>query len=57
MVTQSKSFLVFDVHNFAKQISHYEDFEYTKLQVFKTQATNGKNTEIVFWKQKEINLF
>lgn len=48
MVTQSKSFLAFDVHNFAKQISHYEDFEYTKLQVFKTQATNGKNTEIVF---------
>lgn len=49
MITQPKSFLVFDVHNFAKQISHLlGGFEYTKLQVFKTPATNGKITEVVF---------
>lgn len=40
-----------------KSVTYYEDFEYTKLQVFKTLATNGKTTEVVFRKQKEINLF
>lgn len=39
-----------------KSITYHEDFEYTKLEVFKTPATNEKNTKIVFWKQKEINL-
>lgn len=57
-MTQSKSFLGFDVHTFANQIvTYHENFEYTKLQVFKTPTTNGKNTKAVFWKQKEINLF
>lgn len=40
-----------------KSVTNHEDFEYTKLEVFKTPATNGKNIEVVFWKQKEINLF
>lgn len=40
-----------------KSITYHEDFKYTKLQVFNTPATNGKNTKAVFWKQKEINLF